>query len=212
MKSFFSFFCLSLLFAGCSPLKTSLHDDRYQWELTIHEVQTNVDDLRHDTNCFNSEIQILDGRIKSIENTLSFLKQHGIEKQQAKLEQISSSLGALEKKWTAFEKKQDLNKEGVEILSGHAKETSLALTQFKNRIEELESEITSQNRKLEAVVRLKNTLEALTKSLKPKTYKVKSGDSLEKIARAYQTDVATLKKMNELHNDLIVVDQELSLP
>jgi len=210
MKPYFILVCL--LMAGCSPLKTSLHDDRYQWELTIHEVQTNVDDLRHDTNCFNSEIQILDGRIKCIENALTLLKQHEIEKQQVKLDQISQSLTALEKKWTTFEKKQDVNKEGMEHLSHHAKETSLALTQFKSRIEELESEITSQNRKLEAVVRLKNSLETLTKSLKPKTYKVRAGDSLEKIARTYQTDVPTLKKINELHHDLIVVDQELTLP
>jgi LysM repeat protein len=212
MKLYSFFLCLALLSAGCSPIKTSLHDDRYQWELTIHEVQTNVDDLRHDTNCFNSEIQILDGRLKSIENAFTLLKQHEIEKQQAKLEQISNSLGVLDRKWTAFEKKQDLNKDGMELLSGHAKETSLALVQFKSRIEELESEIASQNRKLEAVVRLKNSLETLTKSLKPKIYKVKPGDSLEKIARVYQTDVVTLKKINELHNDLIVVDQELSLP
>lgn len=209
MKKFLYFSLVVSLMSGCSPLKTSLHDDRYQWELTLHEVQTNVDDLRHDTSCFTADMQILEGRMKAIENGLAMLKQLDTEKSQAKVEALAQALASLEKKWSAFEKRQESSKEGV---TTYVKETHLALTQFKSRIEELESEIASQNRKLEAVVRLKNSLETLTKSLKPKTHKVKSGDSLEKIARAYQTDVVTLKKLNELHNDLIVIDQELTIP
>lgn len=204
-----------LIFTGCSPLRTSPHDERYQWELTIHEVQTNLDDLRHDTNCFETEIQILDGRIKCFENALASLKQQEIEKQQSRIDQIAHQLSSLEKKWTAFEKKQDVGKEGLDHLSLHAKETNMALAQFKNRIEELESEVLSQNRRLEALSKLKANIESLTKALKAdgqKIYKVRPGDTLEKIAKNNKTDVATLKQLNQLSQDLIVIDQELKLP
>lgn len=204
-----------LIFVGCSPLRTSPHDERYQWELTIHEVQTNLDDLRHDTNCFETEIQILDGRIKCFENALASLKQQEIEKQQNRIDQIAHQLAALERKWTSFEKKQDANREGMEHLSLHSKETNIALTQFKNRIEELETEVLSQNRRLEALSKLKANIETLTKALKAdgqKIYKVRSGDTLEKIAKNNKTDVATLKQLNQLSQDLIVVDQELKIP
>ena len=74
-----------LCLASCSPLKSSPHDQRHQMELTIHEVQTNLDDLRHDIHCFKTELQILDGRIRHSEHAIAALKQHDIEKQQAKL-------------------------------------------------------------------------------------------------------------------------------
>ncbi len=213
MRQLVLLFC-ALVIAGCSPLKTSPHDEKHQWELTLHEVQTNVDDLRHDTNCFNTEIQILGGRIKCFENALAGLKQQEIEKQQTRIDQIAQQLLSLERKWASFEKKQETSKEGIEGLSLHAKESTMALTQFKDRITELESEILSHSRRLETLSKLKANIDALAKALKAdgKVYKVRSGDSLEKIAKTHKMDVATLREMNQLQQDLIVVDQELKVP
>lgn len=208
-------FLLLIILAGCSPLKTSPHDEKHQLELTIHEVQTNLDDLRHDINCFQTELQILDGRIKYFENAVASLKQQDLEKQQAKIEQISHQVHQLEKKWGSLEKSESGGKETLEHLSAHANETNTALSQFKNRIEELENSILSQNRRLEALSKVKGNLETLAKSLKGegyKTYKVKPGDSLEKIAKAHKTGVDLIKKLNHLDQDLIVVGQELKIP
>ncbi len=210
-----SILILTLFFSGCSPIKTSLHDEKYQWELTIHEVQTNLDDLRHDTNCVQTELQILEGRVKSFETALFSLKQQEIEKQQGRIEQLSHQLQQLEKKWSSFEKKEGANRDGWEQLSSHANETNMALSQFKERMEELEKEIISQNRRLESLVKIKGSLENLSKSLKadsPKTYKVRPGDTLEKIAKMHRVDVSSLKQINQLQSDLIVVDQELKIP
>ena len=206
---------LFLLFAGCSPLRTSPHDERHQWELTVHEVQTNLDDLRHDINCFQTEMQILDGRIKYFENALASLKQQDIEKQQTKIDQISHQIHQLEKKWTSYEKMQEGGKEELENLSDHANKTGMALIQFKDRIEELEREIQTQNRRLEALSKVKGNIETLAKSLKGeayKIYKVRPGDSLEKIAKAHKTGVDRIKQLNQLEQDLIVVGQELKIP
>lgn len=200
---------------GCSPLKTSLHDEHHQWELTIHEVQTNLDDLRHDTNCFQTEMQILEGRIKYFENALTALKQQELEKHQAKIDQITHQLHSLEKKWSSSEKVHEGGKEELELLSSHANETTTALAQFKDRIEELEREILSQNRRLEALSKVKGNLETLAKSFKSdgfKIYKVRPGDSLEKIAKVHKTSVDRIKKLNDLDQDLIVVGQELKIP
>jgi LysM repeat protein len=206
---------LLLGFWGCSPLRTSPHDERYRWELTLHEVQTNLDDLRHDTNCVQTEIQILEGRIKSFEHAIASLKQQEIEKLQARLDQFSQQFHLLDKKWTAFEKKQDTGKDGIESLSIHANEMNMALSQFKERIGELEKEIIRQNRQLESFGKIKGNLESLTKSLKaesPRIHKVRLGDSLEKIAKVYKTDAAAIKQLNQLSSDLIIVDQELKIP
>lgn len=203
-----------LLLGSCSPLRTSPHDDKHQWELKLHEVQTNMEDLRHDTNCFQTELQILEGRIKYNENAIAALKQQDIEKQQARIDQISRDLSLLEKKWSSCEKVQEGGKSELQQLSSYANETSVSLAQFKDRIQELEQEILSQNRRFEELAKVKGSLDSLAKSLKSshKLYKVKPGDTLEKIAQVHHTKVEKIKKINNLEKDLIVVDQELKIP
>lgn len=44
------------------------------------------------------------------------------------------------------------------------------------------------------------------------SYTIKSGDSLTKIAKAYKTTVANLKKINNLKSDLIVAGKKLKVP
>lgn len=187
MKSKYLLWAVTLMaLPSCSPMRSSAHDEKHLWELTLHEVQTNLDDLRHDISCFKAELQIIDGRIKYSENALASLKQDQMQQ-----------IAALEKRWNGAEKNQKT--EEIQKLLAHANETTIALTQFKDRIQELEGELLSQNRRLSV-------------KAKPETYKVRSGDSLEKIARAHSTSVEKVKKLNRLENDRIVAGQELVLP
>jgi LysM repeat protein len=207
---------MALLIPGCSPLTSSAHDEKHQLELTLHEVQTNLDDLRHDINCFQTELQILDGRIKYYESALTAFKQQDLEKQQTKIDHLNSELQALEKRWTVAEKTQLTESEELLQLTSHAKETSSVLFQFKERIEELEKELAVGQRRFEELGKLKNNIEALGKAIRKnelsRVYRVRPGDSLEKIAKAHQTSVDKLKKLNGLEQDLIVVGQELKIP
>ncbi|MBU6382715.1 MAG: LysM peptidoglycan-binding domain-containing protein [Verrucomicrobia bacterium] len=205
---------LLLLAVSCTPLKSSPNDERHQLELTVREVQTNLDDLRHDINCFQTELQILDGRIKYYENTLAALKQHDLEKQQTRIEQLSVQIQALEKKWLFLDKNQGRDSEELGSLSAHANETTAALAQFKDRIGELEKEIYSHNRKFDEFAKLQKNIEALAKGVQGdfQSYRVKPGDSLEKIAKSHKTSVDKIKKSNSLAQDLIVVGQELKIP
>ena len=99
------------------------------------------------------------------------------------------------------------------MLASHANETTAALIQFKNRINDLENDISSQNRRFDELSKLKGRIESLAKISAPfKLYKVRAGDSLEKIARAHKTGVDRIKKLNNLNQDLIVVGQELKIP
>jgi LysM repeat protein len=175
-------------------MRSSAHDERHLWELTLHEVQTNLDDVRHDVRCFQAELQILDARIKSSESALTVLQQ-----EQSHLEKLSDQLAHLEKKWSSLEKNKQ--SEDVQKLLTHANETTMALTQFKERIQELEGELLSQHRKFD-----QNSKQFA------KTYKVRPGDSLEKIARAHNTSVEKVKKANRLESDRIVPGQQLTLP
>jgi LysM repeat protein len=198
------------LLTSCAPLRNSPHDEKHQWELKLHEVQTNLDDLKHDINCFQTEIQILDGRIKYYENALTALKQ-----QDSKIEQMGRELHLLKQQLCGLEKVREGEKGDLGQLSIHANETGAALAQFKTRIQELEQGIVTQNRRFEELAKVKGNIDAIAKSLKIapfKLHKVKLGETLEKIATAHHTKVDRIKKLNELNNDLIVVGQELKIP
>lgn len=214
------FSCFGItVFSSCSPLKSSPKEEKHQMELTLHEIQTNLDDLRHDVHCFKTEMQILDGKIKHHENALSGLKQGYFEKQENRLEDLNKVVIELEKKMTNMQFSHQGESKDIKQLSAHANETSSALAQYKDRISELERQLMTQNRKFEEIVKLKGTLEALSRAIESdgsrgqlKIYKVKAGDSLEKIAKAHQTNVEYLKRLNNLEQDLIVVGQEMKVP
>lgn len=166
--------------SSCSPMRSSAHDERHLWELTLHEVKTNLDDLRHDVSCFKAEMQILEERLKYEETAIASLKEA-----QAEIGKLSQQIASLEKKGQRGE--------DVQKLLAHANETTIALTQFKERIRELEGEL-------------------LANAPRAKSHKVKSGDSLEKIAKLHNTSVEKVKKLNRLESDRILPGQELALP
>ena len=204
---------------GCSPLKSSPQEERHQMELTLHEVHTNIDDSRHDINCLQTEMQIFDSKMKHQENAVSTLKKQWLEKYQIRLDKLDKLLVETTKELQKLQTKEKNVSDDIRQLSSHANETTSALTQYKNRINELEKEIFSQNKKLEEVAKLNATLQTVMKSLREvagiknaNVYKVKSGDSLEKIAKMYKVSVEEIKKENHLDQDLIVIGQELIIP
>lgn len=215
MKNKWIFCLLPLLATSCAPLRTSPHDEKHQWELKLHEIQTHLDDLKHDINCFQTELQIIDGKIRFYENSLANLKEQDLAKQKEHIEQISKELRILTQKWSALEGVRAGEKAELSQLNLHASETHMALTQYKSRLQELEQSIIVQNRRFEELGKIKSSLEAVAKSLKstaPKIHKVKAGETLEKIATLYTTKVDRIKKLNDLTGDLIVIGQELQIP
>jgi LysM repeat protein len=198
-------------------MKSSPKEEKHQLELTLHELQTNLDDLRHDINCFHTEMQIVDGKVKHQEDATQNLKQQHLEKLQLKVENLTKLFSEIENKVNLFETKSHSLSSNFSNLSNHANETTLALTQHKDKINELEKIILKQNARLEDIAKVKTTLEDIVKTIKSNSsnyliYKVRPKDSLEKIAKTNNVTVDSIKHLNDLENDLIVVGQKLKIP
>lgn len=191
------------LFAACSPLKSSPHDEKHQLELTLHEVQTNLDDLRHDVHCFRADLEILDGRIRGFENAVASLKKEDIERHAFRVEQLHASIQQLEKRMSASEQSNQLSSTQLQQLSLYAQEATAALSQYRDRIHEIEKELVSRQKKFDELAK---------KATSNRTYRVKPGDSLQKIAKLHKTTADKIKQLNSLDQDLIVVGQELQIP
>lgn len=208
------FLLLPLLYMSCSPLKSSPSEEKHQLELTLHQIQTNLDDLRHDLNCFQTELQIIDGKVKYQENEFAS------KKTQSKLEEIANDTKHLQEELALLKRQQTTSIGDLQQFSTFSNQVKSTLEHCKQKIEFLERNQSSYSEKISQITRLKSTLESLVLSMKDqnnqeaysKVYKVRPGDSLEKIARKHKTNVELIKNINQLNRDLIVVGQELKIP
>jgi LysM repeat protein len=176
-----------------------------QLENSLDELRLELADIKHGLHTQNVELNILDEKLKNQERSLSSFKTLSTTPKQ---DAVAESLSSLEKRLSLIEKKQ-------EKISADLRQLS---TQAMTKLQELEQEIAAENKRLDDLSKLKNTLSSLSKAIQQKpsqeptgVYRVKPGDSLEKIARQEKISVDTLKKLNRLETDRITVGQELKL-
>ncbi|MCB1110539.1 MAG: LysM peptidoglycan-binding domain-containing protein [Chlamydiia bacterium] len=174
-------------------------------ELSLHKVRTEVEDIKHDLNTYEIEHHVIEGKLIDQEQTIASLRQQIAELKSGKLDSFVQELQNLEKKLHQISKKQDKIVTDIRQLSTHANDTTTALAQYKDKIAQFEKAIQGQNLQL-------NEIKKIADAENGKVYTVKSGDSLEKIARDHHTTVDAIKRLNGMSSDLIVVDQKLQLP
>lgn len=199
-----------ICFTGCASFSSS-QGEKHQMELSMHKVRTEVDELKHDLNTCELEGHVLEGKLVDQEQMLATLKKQLDELKLNNLDSVSHKLQTIEKDLHQLAKKQDKLVSDIRQLSTHANDTTTALSQYKDRIAQFEKVMTVQTQQINECGKLKESIEKLTQ-LELKTYTIKSGDSLEKIAREHGTNAEELKKLNQLTSDLIVVDQMINLP
>ena len=207
----YSICVLCLTLTSCSSHLAMLQRDKYDTSIAIDEMRMELSDVKHTLSNTQVEMQILEEKVRTQDVTLQK------SKNQASAVSIpEQKLTVIEKKITQIEKMQDKLSSELKQLSSHANQTTSSLTQYQVRITELESELSSQTKMLQELSELKGTLRSITHAIKgqtsPSTYKVKAGDSLEKISRLHNTSVETLKKANNLSSTKIVIGQEIRIP
>jgi LysM repeat protein len=175
----------------------------------LDELRIEIDDLKHALKATQVDLGILDERQKSMN------KGQAQNKEENTLSHLSATVNALEKKVSLFEKTLEKAAQDLRCLN-------TASTQAFNKMQELEQSLLSHANRLDEVTKLKETLSTISNAIRDrptnettpstKTYRVKAGDSLEKIARCHHTSADTIRKINHLSHDKIIVGQELRLP
>jgi len=170
----------------------------------VDELRIELDDLKHALNVAVIEMNLLDERFRKQDKPKNT--------EVATLSLLSTNLSSLEKKVTHLEKTLDK-------VAGDLRTLNTSLSHSLTKIQNLEHSLSSHDTRLEEVTKLKGTLTSISKAIgkepspsSSKSYCVKAGDSLEKIARNNGVSVDALQKINHLANDKIFVGQELRLP
>lgn len=213
-----------------SAVRNRYYDDENA--TVVKEMRDSLDDIRHEVNNHESEIRIYDEKLKNLENIIDGVRDQLMMSSQAHKEQLKGNSNNLETKITSIETTIKGLVADLRQFKTHANDSSVALTQYKQKISELEKIVEQQNQNLD---HLHAAMRSLTEALvikesppppsksnvavvapadatPPGTYRVKAGDSLEKIARNNQTTVAVIKDLNGLNHDRIVIGQVLKIP
>ena len=187
----------------------------------VGEQRSALDSVKHELNNHEAELHMLSERIDNQENILTSFKQQLMDAHQNQKEMFEGSSVSSSEKMTSLEAINRSLVADLKQLRTHANESASTLAQYKQKIVDLEKAIDVQ---AQATDDLKDAVKAIMSALDVKetrsmsddkslkSYKVKAGDRLDKIAKAHQTTVKALKEVNHLTNDLIFEGQTLKLP
>jgi LysM repeat protein len=202
----------AFILSSCSSHLAVLNKDKYDTSVALDEMRIELSDVKHSLSNTQVEMQILEDKLRSQDKNLQASKSQNNNLVVGSEQKIA----LIEKKLLSIEKMQEKLSSDLKHLSTHANQTTTSLTQYQNRIRELEVELRDQNKVINEIAQLKGTLKSITQAMKadvsPSTYRVKAGDSLEKIARMHKTTVDALKKANNLNSAKIVIGQEIVIP
>lgn len=207
------------------PFSGEAARNRFSYEedksVVLREILDGLEDLRHEVSNHETEIRTFDERFKNQDEILDSVRQQTADAVKIVKEALKNQTVAIESRLSGHDQ---ASKGFSSDLRTQAQETASILSDYKSRILDLEKSIEIQNRNID---HLQNAVKALaeaiqSKDLEPKAiqpsmnsakiYKVKAGDSLEKIAKQNGTSVKKLKEMNHLTSDQIIVGQKLQLP
>jgi len=199
------------LFSSCSFQSSPSNDPQHKLEFAIHNIKTQVEELRQELNSHQMDLHILEGKFLNQDSSLALIREKNIEVEQLKLDKIIHRLDSFAKQISFLEKTQAAMHTGIQELHLHANDTTTALAQYKSRINELESLI---NERVKEFIAIRHDLEELARPIPQvyKKYRVQRGDTLKKIAKHANVSLEHLKELNHLHSDVIYVEQELLLP
>jgi LysM repeat protein len=182
----------------------------------MDELRIELDDLKHALNTTQVELRLLDERLGKQDKALTSVKGQNQGKEASSLSLLTAQVSTLEKKVSTLERT-------LEKAANDLRTLSTSVNQTLSKLQNLETDLSTHDKRLEEVSKLKGTLTSISKAIGQRTtsepsstptksYRVKAGDSLEKIARLHHVSVDTIRKINNLSNDKIVVGQELRLP
>lgn len=206
--------------AMVSPLAAApKYNYGHETSVALQEMRDSIEDVRNGFRNHEAEIRTYEEKLTSQESIIDGLRDQIASFSQTQENQLKGSTASLEMKLNSLDTAVKGLIADLKQFKTHANETAAALAQSNQKIAQLEKMIEVQNQNaanMQAAMRsLMDAMDvktAVVDSSGGKSYKVKAGDNLEKIARAHQTTIRAIKELNGLSQDRIIVGQNLKIP
>lgn len=181
-------------------------------------VQRTLQNLQYGLSNQDQELTLLKQKIHNQESTLESMHTEVSSLIKAAKESQKSTGAEVSTKLKSMEKNIDKLVTDLKQFKKHANETSTSFTELQKKIAE-QQEISSlqaqQIKDLETALR--HIASALQTKVAPEKsvagqYRVKPGDTLEKIAKEHGTTIDAIRRENNLTKDIIHPGQKLNIP
>lgn len=212
-------FLFALLLMGAPLLEGAPRRYDDDFSIQMREIRDSLDYLRREVNNHEEEIRVFEQKALTQEDVLETLRKEANESHQSQKQHLKNNQEQLETKVAVIETSSKAFNSDLKQLKTHSNETQELLKTYRDKIASLEKTVDTLTRNLD---NMQSAVNSLVEVLKvgtttsyegvSKTYKVKAGDSLEKIARAAGTTIKVIKELNNLSKDQIVIGQTLKLP
>lgn len=193
------------------------------------QLKTAVADLKHELNNHEAEIRIFENKLHNQESALEHIRQQIVDDLQGQKDYTRAMSVNLEGKIDTLDNAVKGVMADLRQIKDQANDSVNILSQYKQKLGELEKMIEAQNQHMtslenalhslvdvwqakEAAAQEIATKQAQAATETAKTYKVQAGDNLEKIAKAHKVTVQILRDYNHLTTDRIVIGQTLKIP
>ena len=134
---------LSLLVSSCAKIGLAPKSDKPQIDMCLQKNRTDIEELRHDLHSQKMELNILSGKIVNQTEAITSLKKESLEVYQEKVDNSLHKIENLEKKILLLERTQGELGKSIQQISFDTYEIRKALSQGKERINELEKLLSS---------------------------------------------------------------------
>jgi chromosome segregation ATPase len=203
-------FLVPLLFASCSTVSTSSSSEKERMEVAIHKIRTDLEEMKCDLGTCQMELHILEGKMTNHEDHVASIRDETLDAHDRQLQQFLQKIKLLDKKLTQVTKKQTDIYHQLQDVSKHSGDMHLALAEYQDKFNSLESFMHDQRVAIHEMQRMKEDLTSLFDS--QTVHVVQAGESLDKIAEKYQVSVDEIKKANHIRSDLLMTGQHLVIP
>lgn len=191
--------CLFLILSSCSL---------WAQNRVIDHLQTDVSDIRERLRHFKVERELLEDRLQAQGQEIADLKKELTHQHQSQSTLVGAKSEQLGGRLNSLEKGQEALTTDLKQLKKHLNDTSEVINKLSDHVEQNQTAMKGQIQDLKKAV---ESLVGLLQKPSGSSYKVKAGDNLEKIAKSTGCSVDTLRKLNNLTNDRIIVGRELRL-
>jgi LysM repeat protein len=210
---------LLLCMSSCTSMGPIAKTDKYQMEITLHKTRADIEEIKHDLHTQKMEVNVIEGKLVNQEDSLASLKKEAFELYHSKLDQYAHQVVQLDKRMASLEKCYGEVEESQNKIVQSTAEMHKALSQNKDRINEMERLIALQSKSLNEIAKLRKSVDKASqmqgadkREFIVDTYRIKGGETLEEIAHTYGVSLDALLKINRLETDKIVAGQEIIVP
>lgn len=209
----------SILGAPAAPVKSNPIEEN------LRQIRTMLNDIKHELNNHDTEIKTFDNRLQNQENLLESIRQQLTDNQQNQQEIANAQRVNVESKVDSLDNLVQGLISDMRQLKVQANDSVSILSQYKQKLADLEKIITAQSQHmksletgLQSLIEVIQAKDAIDKAMSrgsinsSKTYKVQPGDSLEKIARNHKVSIQSLRELNNISQDRIIVGQTIKIP